>query len=188
MQRARAHRNTIQGKPKPRAGCNAQLTGQWVPKPIPTAGRGRAAPVVASVRRSTSRFHMLEYQRSCRQPRAPHSCAKRDPRAPVRITCMNVAAMPSLGGAPRRYVAAGSLRPVRSMGRIARFAAKLRMERAPERKSGGASEAVAELGGEGTLVTDRGCQLASDTVPGDLWAGEDWLEGGQKVHSSRMRR
>ena len=42
------------------------------------------------------------------------------------------------------------------------------MERAPERKSSGASEAAAELGGEGTLVKDRGRRTASDTVPGDL--------------------
>ena len=32
----------------------------------------------------------------------------------------------------------------------------MRMERAPERKSSGASEAAAELGGEGTMVKDRG--------------------------------
>jgi hypothetical protein len=137
------------------------LTGQWVPKPMPTAGRGRAAPVVASVRRSASRFHKLEY--TSRQPRVPHSCAKRDPRAPVRIACINVSAMPSLGKAPRRHLAAG-LRPICSMGRIAKFAAKMRMERAPERIRI-EQRVAADLGGGGALVTGRGLRPARDHSP-----------------------
>ena len=117
-------------------------------------------PVLASVRhsasrRSATRFHKLEYQRTCRQPKAPHSCAKGGPRAPVRIACINVSAMPSLGGAPRRHVAAGTC-----LGHIANFAAKMRMERAPERKSDGASEAAAQPGCNDALV------MVADTVIG----------------------
>ena len=140
------------------------LTGQWVPKPILTTGRGRAAPVVAYVRRSDSRFNRLEYRRTCRWPKTPHPRAKRDPHTPVRFACMSMSTMPSLGRAPRGQVAAGSLRPIEGTAR---------MECAPER----VNEAAAEPGGDGTLVTDRGGRPDSDTAPSDLRAAtpEDLL-------------
>ena len=130
-QRARVHLNTIQSKPMPIAGCNAacQRDGGCPNKYRLRDGnelhRSWHPSVIASASwRSASQFHKLGCRRTCRQPKSPHSCTKRDPRAPVRIVCINVSAMPSISRAQRRYVAAGSLRPIRSMSRIAKFLTK----------------------------------------------------------------